>query len=301
MTRPAVFYAWQADRPRKTTRDLIRSCATNAIESIAVTGAIADAPRLDHDTLQKSGTPPIAQTIFQKIKSAAVFLADVTFTANVQDAKGEVKKRLCNNNVMIELGYAAATIGWDRIILVMNKHYGGPSNLPFDLRNHRFPIVYELGPKSTKVVSNDLTAEITMAVRECVASEYELVDATLRKLSSFARSLMRENGRQPMFWESTRENKVLSRLDHAISQMLAAGVIECVDAVNETGVGYTWTYLGQQCCIKLLGGKPNESRPFEASPQNVFVDYSMYDGLLPPTSVPQPQEGEPSDEPESLS
>ena len=100
MTRPAVFYAWQADRPRATTRDLIRACAADAVAKIAATGPIADAPRLDHDTLKQSGTPPIAQTIFRKIKSATVFLADVTFTADSRDAGGKVVKRVCNDNVI---------------------------------------------------------------------------------------------------------------------------------------------------------------------------------------------------------
>jgi len=301
MTRPSVFYAWQADRPRGSTRDLIRNCATNAIAKIASTGPITDAPRLDHDTLQQSGTPPIAETIFRKIKSSAMFLADVTFTAETRDTRGKVMKRICNDNVMIELGYAAATIGWDRIVLVMNKHYGGPSHLPFDLRNHRFPIVYDLGPESSKDVSDDLTGEIAMAIRECVASDYELVDGTLRKMSSFARSIMRKNGPNQMFWETKSENTLLSRLDQAISQMLAAGVIECVDVANDAGVGYTWTYLGQQCCLKLGATAPTESISLEATPENVFVDTSMYDELVSQPKFLQEREGDPDDARESPS
>jgi len=207
MNRPAVFYAWQADRPRATTRDLIRNCAATAVVKIAATGPITDAPRLDHDTLQQSGTPPIAETIFRKIRSAAVFLADVTFIGEARDADGKVLKHICNDNVMIELGYAAATLGWNRIILVMNRHYGGPSHLPFDLRNHRFPLVYDLGPNSSKNVADALTDEIAMAIGQCAASEYELVDNTLRKMSSYARSLMRKNGPHEMFWETTNDNR----------------------------------------------------------------------------------------------
>ena len=295
MTRPAVFYAWQADRPRRTTRDLIRACAENAVSTIAVTGALVDAPRLDHDTLEKSGTPPIAATIFQKIRSSAVFIADVTLTTELRDAEGRVLKRACNPNVMIELGYAAATIGWDRIILVMNKHkgYGGPSDLPFDLRNHRFPITFELGPESTKDVSRQLTDELSLAIRACLSAEYDLVDSTLRKMSSFARATMKKYGPDRMFWETTGDNKVLSRFDHAVSQMLAAGLIECVDAATDTGVGYNWTYLGQQCCLRLGAWILASDVPDVPQVQNVVFDDSMYDELMASTDTQPSDHNEP--------
>jgi hypothetical protein len=277
--RPAVFYAWQSDRPRKTTRDLIRSCASAAISKLAATGPLTDALRLDHDTQSKSGTPPIAQTIFQKIRTAAVFIADVTFIDDIKNDKGRIQKRICNDNVMIELGYAAATIGWDRIILVMNEHYGSPSDLPFDLRNHRFPISYRLGPESEKNCSEQLTAQITMAIRDCISSQYTLVDDTLRRLSSYARTLMKKHGSHDTFWEESNGQAIMSRLDHAVFQLLSAGVIECIDAPNDSGLAYCWTYLGQQCCLKLGVSRLPISTASEPFHENVFVDNTMYDFL----------------------
>jgi len=279
MARPVVFYAWQADRPRNTTRDLIRSCAHNAVVSVASRASITDAPRLDHDTLGQSGTPPIAETIFRKIRSSAIFLADVTFTAETRTDSGQVVKRACNPNVMIELGFAVATLGWDRIILVLNKHYGGPDNLPFDLRNHRFPLTYDLGPQSERNVSAQLTEELTLAIRSCLSAEYDLVDSTLERLSAFARTLMKKYGANRMFWETTDDNKVLSRFDLAVTQMLTAGVIRCVDAATDTGVAYAWTYLGQQCCLRLGIQSTPVSADFEHAPPSVIVDHSMYDQL----------------------
>lgn len=279
MARPILFYAWQADRPRNLTRDLIRACAQNAVACVASTASIADAPRLDHDTLNESGTPPIAETIFRKIRSAAIFLADVTFTAEARAASGQILKRGCNANVMIELGFAVATLGWDRIILVLNKHYGGPDDLPFDLRSHRFPITYDLGPNSQKDLSKQLTEELAIAVRSCLSAEYDLVDSTLEKLSAFSRTLMKKYGPNQLFWETTDDNKVLSRLDLAVTQLLAAGVIRCVDAATDTGVGYAWTYLGQQCCLRLGATIVPLSVSLEPPPPNVFVDHSMYDRL----------------------
>jgi hypothetical protein len=47
-----------------------------------------------------------------------------------------------NPNVLIELGYAIAELGWENTILVMNGAYGGPDQLPFDLRGRR-TVVYQ--------------------------------------------------------------------------------------------------------------------------------------------------------------
>ncbi len=287
--KPSVFYAWQSDRPRAITRDLIRFCAAEATSVLASTATLTDAPRLDHDTQSKSGTPPIAQTIFQKIKTSAVFIADVTFTNDIKDNSGKIQKRTCNDNVMIELGYAAATIGWERIILVMNEHYGSTSYLPFDLRNHRFPILYRLGPESQKSCEKQLIEQLTIAIRGCLSSQYTLVDETLRKLSSYARTLMKKHGFHDTFWEESNEQAVMSRLDHAIFQLLSAGVIECVDAPNEAGIAYCWTYLGQQCCLKLGIQRFPISTAVEPFPENVIVDNGMYDllGVSDEADLPQ--------------
>ncbi len=55
-------------------------------------------------------------------------------------------KAMPNPNVLLELGYAAAKLGWDRLVLVMNTNYGHPEELPFDLRNRRFPLTFKIAP-----------------------------------------------------------------------------------------------------------------------------------------------------------
>lgn len=39
-----------------------------------------------------------------------------------------------NPNVLVELGYAAHSLGWDRIIVVVNTAHGAIEELPFDFR-----------------------------------------------------------------------------------------------------------------------------------------------------------------------
>jgi len=42
-----------------------------------------------------------------------------------------------NPNVPIELGYAVKTLGWERVICVVNGDYCNIEHLPFDIRNNR--------------------------------------------------------------------------------------------------------------------------------------------------------------------
>lgn len=45
---------------------------------------------------------------------------------------------------MIELGYAAKALGWERIIMVMNESKGTSEMLPVDIRDRRRPITFSL-------------------------------------------------------------------------------------------------------------------------------------------------------------
>jgi hypothetical protein len=62
-------------------------------------------------------------------------------------------KRPCPNpNVGYELGYAVATLGWDRVILLFNEACGEfPKDLPFDfIQNRASPYrLEEADPKAT--------------------------------------------------------------------------------------------------------------------------------------------------------
>src|SRR5690242_17161587 len=100
-----IFYAWQSDRPAQTHRCLIHDAASQAAKQLSEEPDIEEAPRIDHDTKDVPGTPEIAASIFKKIDSCAVFLADLTFIGTAE-SDGDKKKLIPNPNVMLELGYA---------------------------------------------------------------------------------------------------------------------------------------------------------------------------------------------------
>src|SRR4030042_45383 len=142
-----VFYAWQSDSPAKVNRNFIESALETSIKEVEKSGVVDSSPRLDKDTKDVSGIPEIANTILQKIQSADAFLADLTYVGGVFEESGKPAGDVIPNpNVMIELGYALAELGCERIVTVINTHYGSQEKLPFDLQNRRWPIDYNLAP-----------------------------------------------------------------------------------------------------------------------------------------------------------
>ncbi len=142
-----VFWSWQSDTPQATGRQFVRAALDAAVAQLAAGSGLEDAerPEVDSDTSSVPGSPPIAETILRKIRECAVFVADVTPVGRT--AAG---KKLVNPNVMIELGYAVATVGHERVVLVMNQAEGASLRaLPFDLRHWRGPISYSLSKAAT--------------------------------------------------------------------------------------------------------------------------------------------------------
>ena len=89
-----VFYAWQSDSPGKVNRYLIRDALQEAIDRVGRELQIEDALALDMDTQGVPGSPEIANTILAKIKSCAVFVADVTYVGRTCPKRGKKPKSL---------------------------------------------------------------------------------------------------------------------------------------------------------------------------------------------------------------
>ena len=144
-----VFYSWQNDTDKVFNKHFIRDALKIALKRMKKDEGLYPAPRLDQDTKNVTGTPEIASTIFNKIRTCSVFVADVTFSGTVMDSEKQ-PKQTPNANVLLELGYALHCPGSEQIVCVMNKHFGDPKQLPFDLRHRRWPLCYSLDDSATK-------------------------------------------------------------------------------------------------------------------------------------------------------
>ncbi|ORE84899.1 hypothetical protein ATO7_16469 [Oceanococcus atlanticus] len=129
----SIFYSWQSDLPDASNRGFIRQQlrkVANTVESQNDGIVVA----IDEATRDVSGSPNIPQTILAKIQEADVFVCDIT-TINSSVTSG---RKVPNPNVVFELGFAAALLGWQRIILLFNESVGKfPEDLPFDFDRHR--------------------------------------------------------------------------------------------------------------------------------------------------------------------
>lgn len=166
-----VFWSWQSDTHQASGRHFVRAALEAAVKRLHDQPGLEDAerPSVDSDTSNVPGSPPIAETILRKIRECAVFVADVT---PIETTVGG--KKLPNPNVMLELGYALANVGLERIILVMNQSEGASLRaLPFDLRHWRAPLTYALRRDASEDQQKDVLAtlvdDLVASVGPCLA------------------------------------------------------------------------------------------------------------------------------------
>ena len=74
-----VFYSWQSDLPDETNRQLIREGLRDASSKLE-TEYSSDSLQIEIDEATRGipGSPNIPLTIFEKIRSADAFVADIT-------------------------------------------------------------------------------------------------------------------------------------------------------------------------------------------------------------------------------
>ena len=163
--KKTIFYSWQSDLPNNLNRNFIEDCIKKAIEDIKSKNIHLDVA-IDRDTKDTIGTPDIATTIFSKIDNTSIFIADISFINSTSK-----DRKTPNPNVLIELGYAAKTIGWENIICVFNKEYGKVEDLPFDLKFRR-PLTYQIENKQNKTKDRDiLTKTLKTAIFSIIQEE----------------------------------------------------------------------------------------------------------------------------------
>ncbi|HTJ50044.1 MAG TPA: hypothetical protein VL443_11355 [Cyclobacteriaceae bacterium] len=190
-----IFYSWQSDLPNKTNRGFIEDCIQKAIKKIHNADKFELLLNLDRDTNGEAGTPDIADTIFSKIKSSHIFIADISIIT----LKGKGRKTP-NPNVLVELGFAAGILGWENIICIYNSAMGQIEDLPFDLRSRR-PIIYFQNDTLEEEVKNILVSKIEKAIKSIdynLTAEVKELKTAFFNESDRAKHLVNS---KPEYWE----------------------------------------------------------------------------------------------------
>ncbi len=153
-----IFYSWQSDLPNNSNRGFIESCLKKTIKQVDEVMPFQLELNIDRDTKFEVGTPNILESIFKKIERAKIFIADISII------NSDSSYRKCPNpNVLIELGYAARVLGWERVFCFYNTDYGSVEDLPFDLKQRR-PIQYSLKGKNKSEVRNSIAQILTDSI-----------------------------------------------------------------------------------------------------------------------------------------
>jgi len=151
-----IFYSWQSDIEPNKHRYFIQRCLKSAIDDLEQSANIY--MEYDRDTTGLNGSPDITHTIFGKIDKCVLFVCDVSIINSASETK-----KTPNPNVLIELGYAASKLGWDRIICLFDSNTGDIEDLPFDIRQKRItvfnPVKSKLEEKRiSDILSNNIKA-----------------------------------------------------------------------------------------------------------------------------------------------
>lgn len=123
-----IFYSWQSDI--STTRAFIRKVIDDAISLLDEIETI-EAER-DEATKGLTGSPNIVESIYKKIDSCDLFIADIT---SCYKGVYRENKMSPNPNVLLELGFAAKCLGWGRVICFCNSD--NDNSYPFDIAQNR--------------------------------------------------------------------------------------------------------------------------------------------------------------------
>jgi hypothetical protein len=178
-----VFWSWQSDTPGKVGRHFVREALELSIAQLKEAPDIEEpsereareALHVDHDRKGVSGSPRLADTIFDKISASEVVIADVTPVGKVPKLPGSPKrtkaKKIINPNVAIEVGYAlhASPRKEKSLLMVLNEHYGSRADIPFDLQPNAGPIMYRLAPDASKDEIKRVQAELAGRLKSAIA------------------------------------------------------------------------------------------------------------------------------------
>lgn len=165
-----IFFSWQSDTGNGSDRRFIETCLNKALSILHKEQKYKIDYRIDHATDKKQGSPDISDSIFKKINSATIFVADVTI---INSTSRKIKKSP-NPNVLVELGYAARVLGWENIICVLNTKYGKPESLPFDINGRRITCYHSEETKDKLIDSlfHAIKNTKNLSVPSCIVRDY---------------------------------------------------------------------------------------------------------------------------------
>ncbi|MBK7969369.1 MAG: hypothetical protein IPK08_10740 [Bacteroidetes bacterium] len=149
-----IFFSWQSDLNFKNNKNFIEGCIKTAINEFNKDNKLLVNFTLDKDTSGEPGNPEIINTILNKIDNSRMFICDLSIINS--DYHG---RKAPNPNVIFELGYAIKSLGWEKIVCIVNQEFGLAEDLPFDIKQRRI-IGYNLSIKDKQIEKKKIVVTI---------------------------------------------------------------------------------------------------------------------------------------------
>lgn len=266
-----IFYSWQSDH--KGTKNFINKALGDAINTLSGNNTLEKAPRLDKDTQGTVGSPSIVSTIKDKIDRCGIFVADVSIIDESNNGR-----KLVNQNVMFELGYAIAKHTEQNIIMLFNTDLGSTKDLPFDISHHRvLPFSVKDDDKSGTRLKEKLLGALTAHLNSLAEQEVSQIEQSLdnvqllimrvfASMSDDKRIMVSAHmGGQDLHPMSPVDQDLFNQLNQLDTQEVIANLDDLVNA-NVLAINYgskgTPNYKPAKQgfeIIKILNGQQNNS------------------------------------------
>jgi hypothetical protein len=206
-----IFYSWQSDI--KKNRNSIESCLKKAINAVRRTYGPNDEIiiHLDKDTANRSGSPSIVDTIFTKISMCDIFVCEVTVINTHCIGKALNYRVTPNPNVLIELGFAASVLGWERVICINDTNFSKVEDLPFDIRDKRITSFQSSNADFKAVLTSHLNAAI-----QSIINDFDKIIERQRAASTKQHDIN-------IYEQSKRicdENRLHNSIDHCVNNLV---------------------------------------------------------------------------------
>jgi hypothetical protein len=242
----SIFYSWQSDADPATNWEFIRGALDLAVAEIKQTNGF-EIPIVDSGMERVGGMPEVATIMFDKIRGAAIFVGDVTLVGEIKQHGNKPTKKTANPNVLMEMAYAGAKLGWQRVICVMNQKFGKTEKLPVDIRNRRWPIRYKL-PSEDKMadeVKAKLVEDLKEAIKAIIYVDTQAVAEAIRRFDSNCIQVAEASRHHPSFHAPNPDDALTRVMNAAIPRLLDLGLIHCDSDSRQCLYAYHWTYLGR--------------------------------------------------------
>lgn len=176
--KPYLFFSWHSSY-KETNKNFLTEILKELSQEFGYD--------FRSDTRAVTGHVEVTETILREISQASIYICDVTVI--------NIDQKLCNSNVMLELGHALHSVGSSNIICVLNLAHGTCEQLPFNLVHHRWPVQYTLLELSTRNdVKKKLKSELKQIVENIDINSTNFVEKTIRKIDQFSFDIMSEAG-----------------------------------------------------------------------------------------------------------